>query len=203
MSNSNHGSYRSDIDGLRAVAVLAVVAYHAFPAKLTGGFVGVDIFFIISGYLISKVLLDGLQRGSLGMLDFYKRRVVRIFPALITVMLVTFAAGWYLLLPDEFHQLGSHLRGAALFSQNFVLWNESSYFDNTANSKPMLHLWSLAIEEQFYIVWPLLLALVFKRRWSFVVVAGTLALASFGINLVLAHTDRPPTSIHRQRGSGN
>lgn len=151
-----HGlAYRPDIDGLRAFAILSVLIFHAFPSELPGGFIGVDVFFVISGYLISGIMFRELSQQRFSFADFYARRVKRIFPALVLVLGSTFAAGWWLLFNDEFKQLGNHLLRAPLFLSNFVLLKESGYFDNAAETKPLLHLWSLAIEEQFYLLWPL------------------------------------------------
>jgi len=149
--------YRPDIDGLRAIAVLAVVAYHAFPSRVRGGFVGVDVFFVISGFLISQHILQALQRGDFSFWAFYARRVRRIFPALVVVLAAGMVLGWHALFAEEFAEFGKHVATGAGFGSNFVLWAESGYFDTAADQKPLLHLWSLGIEEQFYIVWPLLL----------------------------------------------
>ncbi|RYF45064.1 MAG: acyltransferase [Comamonadaceae bacterium] len=159
-----HPKYRPDIDGLRAIAVLSVVGYHAFPAWIRGGFIGVDIFFVISGFLISTIIVGSLSGDGFSYREFYARRIRRIFPALLPVMALTFAFGWYVLLADEFLQLGKHLVASAGFVSNLVLWREAGYFDVAAETKPLLHLWSLAVEEQFYIFWPVLLALVW--RWK-------------------------------------
>ena len=150
-------TYRSDIDGLRAVAVLAVLAFHALPQVLPGGFVGVDIFFVISGYLISSILYSNLANQQFSLLDFYSRRIRRIFPALITVFIASFVMAWYFFYADEFINLGRHMISSAAFIQNWMLASESGYFDTSAEIKPFLHLWSLGVEEQFYIIWPLLL----------------------------------------------
>jgi peptidoglycan/LPS O-acetylase OafA/YrhL len=151
-----HPKYRADIDGLRAVAILSVVGFHAFPKLIHGGFIGVDIFFVVSGFLISTILFGSLEKDSFSFVEFYSRRIRRIFPGLIVVLIAAFTAGWFLLLADEYKQFGSHLAGGAGFISNLILWNESDYFDNAAETKPLLHLWSLGIEEQFYIIWPLL-----------------------------------------------
>ncbi|MBR4876967.1 MAG: acyltransferase, partial [Rhodocyclaceae bacterium] len=150
----SHPKYRPDIDGLRAVAVLAVVAFHAFPRWLPGGFVGVDVFFVISGYLISTILLENLARDTFSFTTFYMRRIRRIFPALAVVLAASFAFGWYSLFADEFASLGKHMAAGAGFVANLVLWFEAGYFDTASELKPLLHLWSLGIEEQFYLVWP-------------------------------------------------
>ncbi len=180
-----HPKYRSDIDGLRAIAVLSVVCYHAFPKILFSGFIGVDIFFVISGYLISSIIFSNLENNSFSFVIFYARRIKRIFPALLIVLVSTFIFGWLTLYPEEYEQLCKHIAGGAGFVANFVLWNESGYFDNAEIKKPLLHLWSLAIEEQFYIIWPLLLAFIWKKKWSFVVATATIAVISFTFNIFL------------------
>ena len=138
---AERGEYRRDIDGLRAVAVVAVVLFHAFPAVLTGGFLGVDVFFVISGYLISGILVRALAGNSFSLAGFYDHRIRRIFPALLLVLWVCFLFGWFYLLADEYRQLGKHIVGGAAFVANFVLLGESGYFDSIAEVKPLLHLW--------------------------------------------------------------
>lgn len=174
-----HPKYRPDIDGLRAVAVLSVVGFHAFPKTVDSGFIGVDIFFVISGFLISSIIFSSLERDSFSFFEFYGRRVRRIFPALIVVLATCFALGWVALLADEYKQLGKHIAGGAGFVSNLVLWGESSYFDNASDTKPLLHLWSLGVEEQFYIVWPLLLWAVWKKRTNTLAIIAAIALVSF------------------------
>jgi len=178
--------YRSDIDGLRAVAVLGVVIYHAFPWVIPGGFIGVDIFFVISGYLISGILYKGHLEGNFSFKEFYARRVRRLFPALITMLVITLAYGWLVLLPDEFEQLGKHVAAGTLFIQNIIFWHESGYFDTAANLKPLLHLWSLAVEEQFYICFPLLLILLWKKPKVMAPVMGVLIIGTFILNVVMS-----------------
>jgi peptidoglycan/LPS O-acetylase OafA/YrhL len=175
--------YRSDIDGLRAVAVLGVVIYHAFPKLIPGGFIGVDIFFVISGYLISGILYKGHNAGNFSFGEFYARRIRRLFPALITMLVLTMAYGWLIFLPDEFEQLGKHVAAGTLFIQNIVFWQESGYFDTAASLKPLLHLWSLAVEEQFYIFFPPILLLVWKRKWPLAAMMGILLVVSLAGNL--------------------
>lgn len=183
-AQSARPKYRADIDGLRAVAVLAVVGFHAFPDAIKGGFIGVDIFFVISGFLISTIIIEGLKSGTFSFADFYTRRIRRIFPALFVVLAACLALGWFTLLADEYMQLGKHIAGGAGFVSNFVLWKESGYFDSAAETKPLLHLWSLGIEEQFYLVWPLLLWLAWRiNRLAFAVIA-IVGGASFVFNLV-------------------
>lgn len=178
-----HPKYRPDIDGLRAVAVLAVVAYHAFPRLLHGGFVGVDVFFVVSGYLISTIIYQGLADGSFSFLVFYGRRIRRIFPALILVLAGCLVFGWIALISEEYKQLGEHIAGGAGFVSNYLLWAESGYFDKAANSKPLLHLWSLGIEEQFYIVWPLLLWISYRTKIGWLVPILAVAIVSYRWNL--------------------
>ena len=184
-----HPKYRGDIDGLRAVAVLSVVAFHAFPDWIQGGFVGVDVFFIISGYLISSIILSNVQRGTFSFSEFYVRRIKRIFPALILVLVTCWILGWFLFLPDEYRRLGKHIAGGAGFLSNFLFWQEAGYFDNAAMTKPLLHLWSLGIEEQYYVVWPLILYAAFKRHFNFLVVISVITLASFSFNVYVSHGD--------------
>jgi len=178
-----HLKYRADIDGLRAVAVFAVVLFHAFPEAIKGGFVGVDIFFVISGFLISTILLQNLELEKFKFADFYSRRIRRIFPALIIVLIACWIAGWFTLLPDEFMQLGKHIMAGASFISNLMLWNESGYFDSSSDVKPLLHLWSLGIEEQFYIFWPLITWIAWKRKIHFLYIAIAVAIISFSLNV--------------------
>ena len=177
------GKYRSDIDGIRAIAVLLVVVCHAFPSYLPGGFIGVDIFFVISGYLITSILIKDFEQNSFSIVNFYKRRVLRIFPALILVFIFILSVGWLFLFESEFISLGRHILASTIFSENLLLWSESSYFDTSSDLKPTLHLWSLAIEEQFYIFWPLIIYLSFKFRFKLVFTILGLFLVSFLINL--------------------
>lgn len=186
---THHAPYRPDIDGLRAIAVVSVVVYHAFPSLLTGGFIGVDIFFVISGYLITLALMDQTERGQFSLADFYARRIKRIFPALLTVLVACFMFGWAWLLADDFTNLGRHVAAGAAFASNLVLWSESGYFDASAESKPLLHLWSLGIEEQFYIVWPLLIWAAWRARIHFLWLTLALGVASFIWNIESSHVD--------------
>jgi peptidoglycan/LPS O-acetylase OafA/YrhL len=179
----SHPNYRPDIDGLRAVAVLSVVGFHAFPSRIVGGFIGVDVFFVISGFLISGIIFRNLESSSFSYAEFYFRRIKRIFPALITVLIFTLLFGWFVLLADEFSQLGKHVASGIGFISNFSFWQEAGYFDSSAATKPLLHLWSLGIEEQFYIFWPPLLGLMWRRHIGFLGVLLAVAAASFAINL--------------------
>ena len=172
-SQKFHLKYRPDIDGLRAMAVTAVVCFHAFPEFLPGGFIGVDIFFVISGFLISSIIFSEIEYEDFNLWTFYGRRIQRIVPALLCVLIVTFGMGWKILSAGEFAQLGKHILGGASFLSNLFTLNEIGYFDNLAATKPLLHLWSLGIEEQFYIFWPMILLIVFKFRinlWHSIIV---------------------------------
>lgn len=177
--------YRADIDGMRALAVLSVVGFHAFPNWVRGGYVGVDIFFVISGFLITEIIIGALRTGSFSYIDFYARRIRRIFPALILVLLFSLLGGGALLLARDYSQLGKHIAAGAGFASNIVLWRESGYFSAEADGVPLLHLWSLAVEEQFYIVWPLLLALVHKIQRRYLPVMALVALLSFACNIYM------------------
>jgi peptidoglycan/LPS O-acetylase OafA/YrhL len=177
--------YRPDIDGLRAIAVVAVVLFHAFPEYVPGGFIGVDVFFVISGYLISGIIFDEVQLGSFTLSSFYARRVRRIFPALIVVISITVVASWFILLPSAFVRFGKQVIASSIFGSNFFFWLQSGYFSPDANSFPLLHLWSLGVEEQFYIVWPLLaLLLAAPRRWKAAILL--IGVASLMLSVLLA-----------------
>jgi peptidoglycan/LPS O-acetylase OafA/YrhL len=176
--------YRADVDGLRAIAVLAVIGFHANPSSMPGGFAGVDIFFVISGYLIASLILAGLKGGSFSFAEFYARRIRRLFPALIVVLLATWVFGWFILPPTEYAELGRHTLAGAGFAANILNYAEVGYFDLPAAAKPLLHLWSLGVEEQFYIVFPALLLLLwrYKAMSSWLALIG---LASFALNIAL------------------
>ncbi|HEY0233116.1 MAG TPA: acyltransferase, partial [Dokdonella sp.] len=181
------GTYRPDIDGLRAIAILSVVAFHAFPEVAAGGFVGVDIFFVISGYLISSIILKALGNSTFSFVEFYGRRIRRLLPSLCVVIAAILVGGWVMLLPDEFRALGKHAVAGIGFASNLLLWTEAGYFDAAADTKPMLHLWSLGIEEQFYIVWPLLLWYAWKRGFDGFRLGLAITLASFAVNVACVH----------------
>ncbi len=182
-------SYRPDIDGLRAVAVLAVMIYHALPTVLRGGFIGVDVFFVISGFLISGQIFDELEAGRFSFTSFYGRRIRRIFPALALVLLATLSYGFVVLLPKEFAGLGADVAGGAAFISNLMLWNEAGYFDRAAIYKPLLHLWSLGVEEQYYILWPVALWLLSKTRLNRLWFMAVIAAGSFLLSAAIAAND--------------
>ena len=177
-----HPQYRPDIDGLRAVAILSVLIFHAFPSFLKGGFVGVDIFFVISGFLISNIIFKSLHREDFRLSEFYIHRIKRIFPALFLVLSACYILGWFELLPSEFKQLGKHIAAGAGFSQNIILQRESGYFDTASELKPLIHLWSLAIEEQFYLIYPVLIIILWRMRINILCALCILFAFSFGLN---------------------
>lgn len=195
MPPNSHLVYRPDIDGLRAIAILAVVGFHTFPNWVEGGFIGVDIFFVISGFLISKIIFKGLDQGNFSFAEFYARRIKRIFPALALVFTACLIFGWFTLLTDEYKQLGHHILAGAIFGSNFRLLKEGGYFDTAAELKPLLHLWSLGIEEQFYIIWPPLLLLFWKRLPNVLMAILCLALTSFAFNIYLVNS-RPVADFY-------
>jgi peptidoglycan/LPS O-acetylase OafA/YrhL len=189
ISSPVSGNYRPDIDGLRAFAVLSVVLYHAFPKSVRGGYVGVDVFFVISGFLISSILFAEITRHRFSFTAFYGRRIRRIFPALAICLAAVLAFGFICLLPSELAQLGKHMFFGAGFLSNIALWSESGYFDMAAYQKPLLHLWSLGIEEQFYILWPALLWIAFRIKARMGLLLTLLFLISFAINIGLSITN--------------
>jgi peptidoglycan/LPS O-acetylase OafA/YrhL len=188
-----HPAYRPDIDGLRAFAILSIVIFHTFPGLLPGGFVGVDVFFVISGFLISSIIFKSLLRGNFSFTEFYAHRVKRILPALLVVLAACYVFGWFTLLPDEFKQLGKHMAGSLGFVQNFVLWKEAGYFDTATELKPLMHLWSLAVEEQFYLVFPLLIWGAWRLGMNVLLVIVLLGLLSFGLNIAEVDKDAVKT----------
>ena len=175
--------YRKDIDGLRAVAVLSVVLFHADESVLTGGFVGVDIFFVISGFLICRIIAQELAEDRFSILGFYERRARRILPALTAVIIFSILAGLLLYLPGDLRQLGQAVVASALFVSNFHFMTEVNYFAAPLESYSLLHLWSLAVEEQFYIITPIIMIMVYRFRPS--LLAGLLALLSL-ISLIVS-----------------
>ena len=188
MTEVNHATpysaaYRPEIDGLRAFAVLSVVTFHAFPSWLRGGFIGVDVFFVISGYLITSNILRALDKNHFSFIKFFDRRIRRIFPALVLVMGSSLAFGWFALLADEYTQLAKHVASTATFITNFILVEESGYFDNAAKTKPLHHLWSLAVELQFYTMWPLVLWFAWKNNYTLITIMISISIISFFLNI--------------------
>ena len=176
--------YRREIDGLRALAVLPVIFFHAGFETFSGGFVGVDVFFVISGYLITTIILAELEQGKFSIVNFYERRARRILPALFLVMLVCIPFAWVLLSPADLKSFSESLVAVALFFSNIFFWTDGGYFETAAELKPLLHTWSLAVEEQFYVLFPIFLMLFWKlgKRW----LLGLLGLL-FAASLALAH----------------
>jgi peptidoglycan/LPS O-acetylase OafA/YrhL len=176
--------YRPDIDGLRALAILPVLLFHYRVPGFSGGFVGVDVFFVISGYLIAGLIAGEMREGRFSILKFYERRIRRIFPALFALLAATTAAAWFILFPSDFARYARSLFATAFFASNFEFWRELGYFDVAAAQKPLLHLWSIAVEEQFYLLFPPILMLVAgsSRRRALATVCAILA-ASFAFSL--------------------
>jgi peptidoglycan/LPS O-acetylase OafA/YrhL len=176
--------YRKDIDGLRAVAVSIVVAYHAGWNLLRGGFVGVDVFFVISGYLIGSMIIEDVRAGRFSLVGFYERRVRRIFPALAAMLIAASLAAYFFLLPGELESFGRSVVAATFSYSNFFFGRTSGYFGPTASTLPLLHTWSLAIEEQFYVFLPLFVMVVHRfwpaRLWLILL---AVALLSLGVSV--------------------
>ena len=181
---------RRDIDGLRALAVIPVVLFHFGFSTFSGGFVGVDVFFVISGFLITSILFREISAQRFSFVDFWARRARRILPALSLVLLVTLALGWSLLTAKDFSELGRTVRYQSLFISNILFMREDGYFEPASDLKPLLHTWSLAVEEQYYIFFPLLMVLLMRhvRHWRWMLFA--VLLISFGLNI--AYIDRKP-----------
>ena len=186
MTSHAGNDYRADIDGLRAVAVLAVLGFHGSLPGFDGGFAGVDAFFVISGYLISGIIFRALDAGAFSLTGFYVRRINRIFPALLVILLAVLAMGWVVLFSAEWRALGGHVAAAAGFVSNFVLEREAGYF--ASEEKPLLHLWSLAVEEQFYLIYPAIAMLAWKIRRATIWILAALAATSFFWSLWSVHS---------------
>lgn len=166
-SPSSHGiAYRPEIDGLRALAVLPVILFHGGFKQFSGGYIGVDIFFVISGYLITSIILKDIGRGRFSIVQFYERRARRILPALFTVLAISLPFAWFLMVPAELVGFGQSLISVILFCSNIFFLVSSNYFDQTAELKPLLHTWSLGVEEQYYILFPIFLFLVYRYGWK-------------------------------------
>src|SRR6185312_4787557 len=196
MKDPANYTYRPDVDGLRAVAILPVVFYHYGFWQFSGGFVGVDVFFVISGFLITGLIHREMMEGRFTIRNFYERRIRRIFPALFVMLAAATIAAALLLFPTDFELYAQSLIATAAFASNFEFWREAGYFDAWAGTKPLLHLWSIAVEEQFYLVFPavLLLARKASRVNVLMIVAGLFAL-SFGFS-VWAVAYAPTTAFY-------
>jgi len=182
--------HRDYISGLRAVAILPVVIFHIWPEILPGGFIGVSVFFVISGFLITYLIVDEVDSGCFSLRAFYARRVRRLLPAATTVFVVTFLGAAYLLAPEAFHNFGHSLVAADLIHANVYFAENTGYFSAPAHEKPLLHFWSLSIEEQFYLLWPLLAAGLLLRiaRWKGVAILICLLMISLGMGEAMART---------------
>lgn len=178
-------AYRADIDGLRAVAVVPVVLFHVGAPIFTGGFVGVDVFFVISGYLITSIILPEIDAGRFSIAAFYERRIRRIFPALIAVLIFCAALGFVILAPSDYRTLGQSIVATTTFVSNIFFWRQANYFAAPASENPLLHTWSLSIEEQFYLFYPLLLLFVSRQRGNRIVIVIIACLLSFLAGAVL------------------
>jgi peptidoglycan/LPS O-acetylase OafA/YrhL len=186
-------NYRAEVDGLRTFAVLPVILFHAGLSGFSGGFVGVDVFFVISGYLITSVLLRDLETDRFSILKFYERRARRILPALFFVVICSLPFAWIWMLPSELNDFGLSLVGVATFASNILFWQQSSYFAASAELKPMLHTWSLAVEEQYYILFPVFLAALwrYRRNW---ILAGFIVVSIASLMFAQWATEHAPTA---------
>lgn len=194
--------YRAEIDGLRAIAVIPVILFHAGFAAFNGGFIGVDIFFVISGYLITTIILSDLSDGKFSLLNFYERRARRILPALFLVLLVCLPLAWMWLLPQDMKSFSQSLAAVSIFSSNIFFWSTNDYFATASELKPLIHTWSLAVEEQYYILFPIFLAAAWGlgKRWMLVVLIilgiSSLLLAHWGsLNRPVANFYLLPTRV--------
>ena len=188
--------YRAEIDGLRAVAVIPVILFHAGFDLFSGGFVGVDVFFVISGYLITTIILLEKETGTFSLLRFYERRARRILPALFLVMAVCLPFSWLWLLPNDLKDFAQSLIGVSTFSSNILFWKESGYFDTSAELKPLLHTWSLAVEEQYYVFFPLLIMAVWRLGRRFILgILGAIAILSL-LAAQWGHTSQPEATFY-------
>lgn len=176
-------TYRPEVDGLRTIAVLPVILFHAGFEFFSGGYVGVDIFFVISGYLITLIILREMENGNFSVVRFYERRARRILPALIAVIAISLPFAWVSMLPSEFKRFGQSLVAVATFSANIYFWRTTDYFSPAAEEQPLLHLWSLAVEEQYYVLFPLLLMIGWRFGKSKIFLMTVL---TAGISLFLA-----------------
>ena len=187
-AKAHSSKYRPDVDGLRALAILPVLLFHA-SLGCPGGFVGVDVFFVISGYLISSLILKELGDGTFSLITFWERRIRRILPALTAVVLATLVAGWFLFLPDDFASVGKSVVAQATLLSNYFFYRQAGYFEAGSETKPLLHTWSLAVEEQFYLLFPLLLIFLARSRWlSLSKATACLAAVSFALSIIGSHT---------------
>ena len=182
----NHSlKYNPSLDGLRGIAILSVLLFHIYPQYFHYGYLGVDLFFVLSGYLITNIIYTKLENNTFSFKEFYRNRVRRIFPAVIVVLLFALIIGWLFLFPSELENLGKHIKSSAFFYQNFRLINEVGYWDKAAQLKPLLHFWSLSVEEQFYIFWPLIIFTVYKFRLNLLYSLLVLLIVSFSLRYAI------------------
>ncbi|MBT3280168.1 MAG: acyltransferase [Campylobacteraceae bacterium] len=184
----NHSlKYNQALDGLRGIAILLVLLFHIWPEHFSFGYVGVDIFFVLSGFLITQIIITKLDSKSFSFKEFYRNRIRRIFPTMILVITVALLVGYLILLPNELGNLGKHAKSSLWFFQNFRLISEVGYWDQAAQLKPLLHFWSLSVEEQFYLFWPLVLLIIYKiplnSLWTLIIVLISLILIPYFIEL--------------------
>ncbi|MEL7428972.1 MAG: acyltransferase family protein [Pseudomonadota bacterium] len=174
--------YRPEIDGLRALAVLPVIFFHAGYSLFSGGYAGVDIFFVVSGYLITSIIVSDLSDGTFSLLGFYERRIRRIAPALFLVVIATIVIAWFVLMPRDMKDFAQSIVAVVIYSSNFLFWAESGYFESAAELKPLLHTWSLAVEEQYYILFPVMMIVFWKwARHAIIVIFAIIGIASLAL----------------------
>lgn len=184
------GSYRADIDGLRAVAVLAILLFHVDPNILPGGYIGVDVFFVISGFLITRNIAESLDAGTFSFADFYTRRARRLFPALFFTLVISYVAALWLFSPVDLEKFGTSLLYTLISASNFFFWSDSGYFEGASETQPLLHTWSLSVEEQFYLLWPVLLVglALLRRKHAVPVAVVLLGTVSLGLARAVSAT---------------
>jgi peptidoglycan/LPS O-acetylase OafA/YrhL len=182
----NHSlKYNPSLDGIRGIAILSVLLFHIYPQYFHYGYLGVDLFFVLSGYLITNIIYRKLENDTFSFKEFYRNRIRRIFPAVIIVLLFTLLIGWLFLFPSELENLGKHIKSSAFFYQNFRLIDEVGYWDKAAQLKPLLHFWSLSVEEQFYVFWPLVIFTIYKLRFNLIYALVFLLIISFSIKYII------------------
>ena len=195
--------YRPEIDGLRAVAILAVMLFHAKFPLFSGGFTGVDVFFVISGYLITSIILSDLIKGTFSMSYFYERRARRILPALFFVMFVTLPIAYAILTPRDIKEFSQSLIYTSTFSSNIFFYFKSGYFDTASELKPLLHMWSLSVEEQYYLIFPVMLLLLYKYTSKKSIIIVLLAIASLAFSQYAVENDKLAAFFYYQCEHGS
>ncbi len=190
--------YNPYLDGLRGLSIVLVVLFHFFPNIFSFGFVGVDIFFMLSGYLITTIIINKIEKNAFSFKEFYRNRARRLFPALITILIFSLIFGFFFLFPSEYKDLAKHVKSSALYYENFRLINEISYWDKDAFLKPLLHIWSLSVEEQFYLFWPITLIILYTSRLKKFLFEAILFLfiLTFFISLILTFNNPEVAFFH-------